>query len=184
MDPKKLGQSYPIGRDDTHSFKNILFQVFVDKQLRVSTYLVGDNTAKLPYEREIDQMIKHLQALKAWGDENIFEYNAAREASLLSPSASRSQGVRTPISRPGFIYVIRSGRFYKIGKTSNPKTRIETYITENPNKVFVELCQKVDDYDRAEAVLHERFKEKRHSREWFKLEKEDLCCIKDFLSAK
>lgn len=81
----------------------------------------------------------------------------------------------------GYLYIIKSGEYYKIGKALKPKQRIKTYITENPNKITVILCEKVKDYTKTEKELHSKFKDKNHNREWFNLDDKDINLIKDYI---
>jgi hypothetical protein len=83
----------------------------------------------------------------------------------------------------GFVYVIESGRYYKIGSTKNPKNRFRKYITENPNKIEVVIQKEAYSYIDAEKLLHELFNEKRCHGEWFLLNEEDLVLIKERLRA-
>ena len=85
------------------------------------------------------------------------------------------------IIKEGYIYVIKSGKYHKIGRTLNFKHRIKKYITENPNKVKIILCKKVNDYIGVENRLHSELKNKNYNREWFKLENEDINFINNFL---
>ena len=81
----------------------------------------------------------------------------------------------------GYIYVIKSNKRYKIGRTLNLEQRIEKYITENPDKIEVILCEKVKDYVGVEKELHLIFEYKNHNREWFNLNNEDIKSIKNYL---
>lgn len=84
----------------------------------------------------------------------------------------------------GYIYVIKSNEYYKIGRTLNPKQRIKKYITENPEKVKVILCKKVKDYIKTERSLHWIFGHKNYNREWFNLDKKDIKILKDYVERK
>lgn len=67
-------------------------------------------------------------------------------------------------------YIIKSGKYYTIGKTKNLKKRLRSYRTHNP---VVEVI-KIFDGD-LEKDLHNRFQEKRiDKREWFILSKTDI----------
>lgn len=78
----------------------------------------------------------------------------------------------------GFIYIIKSGEFYKIGKTININNRFKKYITENPNRIELVYYFYVKNYSIEEEKLHDIFKHKQHNREWFKLDPEDILYIK------
>jgi len=61
-------------------------------------------------------------------------------------------------------YIIKSGKYYKIGKTKNIKRRINSYNTTNPDFKIIRLIDAG-----VEKILHRLFKDKRHRHEWFLL---------------
>jgi len=85
------------------------------------------------------------------------------------------------ISTPGFIYVIKSNRLYKIGKTIDLKSRERKYITENPFGIELVYSKLVSDYSKYERKLLDHFKDKLIlGNEWFKLTDKDLTFIKQY----
>lgn len=70
-------------------------------------------------------------------------------------------------------YIIKSGKYYTIGRTKNLEERLKTYRTHNPD---FEIMRVFDgDYERS---LHEHFKEYRiDRREWFILSKNQIDVI-------
>ena len=78
-----------------------------------------------------------------------------------------------------YIYLIFDpfSRLTKIGKSKNPKKRFEAIRTSNPN---AELFFYSDEY--TEKELHEQFKDKRETYEWFSLDKHDLFSITKSMS--
>jgi len=81
----------------------------------------------------------------------------------------------------GYIYVIKNGKFYKIGRAKRPKERMKTYKTESPNEIEVILCKKVDDYVETEKALLTLFEDKQHRGEWFELDDRDITKIRTIL---
>lgn len=81
----------------------------------------------------------------------------------------------------GYVYILKSGIYYKIGISKNPKTRLQFYITENPNEIEIIANKKVEDSKTLEKRLHEKFKNKIHRGEWFLLEAHDVENAKDLL---
>ena len=79
----------------------------------------------------------------------------------------------------GYIYLLKSKGFYKIGRTLQPEKRIEIYQTENPFGIKVIFQKEVADYVAKETELLSKFKDKNHRGEWFKLNKEDILWIKE-----
>lgn len=84
----------------------------------------------------------------------------------------------------GYIYVIKVNEYFKIGKSTDIKTRIKRYITENPYEIKVIIFKKVKDHTKTENYLLKRFKNKKHKNEWFLLDDNDLVSIKNYLELK
>jgi hypothetical protein len=78
----------------------------------------------------------------------------------------------------GYVYLMKSGRFYKIGCSNNVERRnydIGIKLPEN-----LEILHKIttDDPTGIENYWHNRFKDKRKQGEWFDLSKEDVSAFK------
>ena len=76
--------------------------------------------------------------------------------------------------RMGYIYIIKSGNAYKVGKTRNLQQRLKTYITENPQEITLVFACLVVGYDQMETILHKRFGLRRIHGEWFDLDVEAI----------
>jgi Meiotically up-regulated gene 113 len=78
----------------------------------------------------------------------------------------------------GFVYLIRSGKFYKIGKTNS--------IDRRQYEIGLQLAEalqpihsiETDDPSGIEAYWHNRFKGKRLNGEWFDLDASDIRAFK------
>ena len=80
----------------------------------------------------------------------------------------------------GYIYVIKMGDNYKIGKSKKPKERLIEF-TKMPQAMKKILCVKVKDYDDAEKHLHDKYVSKHVRGEWYLLAREDIRDIKNYL---
>jgi len=76
--------------------------------------------------------------------------------------------------RIGFVYLVKSGRFYKIGRSDAPGRRQYDLAIQLPEKV--ELIHKIptEAPEAAERFWHERFKARRKGGEWFDLTAADV----------
>ncbi len=74
----------------------------------------------------------------------------------------------------GFVYLMKSGRFYKIGHSDAPGRRQYDLAITLPEKV--ELIHEIptEAPEAAERFWHERFKAKRKGGEWFRLSAADV----------
>lgn len=79
------------------------------------------------------------------------------------------------------IYIIKCGRYYKIGIAKNVEARIKSIHTSNPNTVKVIYTKEVEKAREVESHIHNVYKEQRHKLEWFLLAKEQLEEIKKYL---
>lgn len=74
----------------------------------------------------------------------------------------------------GGVYLLKSGRFYKIGKASVFDRRIKQIKLQQPEPV--EVVHKIYTHDahEAERQWHKRFASKRKNGEWFELSEADV----------
>lgn len=76
----------------------------------------------------------------------------------------------------GVVYLINSGVYYKIGKTRNLPTRIDTLAVGVIVPFDIKLIHhfKSNDYSGDEKKLHDMFFDKRADGEWFVLSEKDV----------
>ena len=79
-----------------------------------------------------------------------------------------------PDKPQGFIYLIKSGHYYKIGKANDLKKRISHIKLQLPFETeLVHSIEAFHPYD-AEKHWHQRFADKRRNGEWFELTDADV----------
>jgi len=78
----------------------------------------------------------------------------------------------------GFVYLIRSSRFYKIGKSNSAGRRERELAIQLPEKATTVHVIRTDDPSGIEAYWHKRFEAKRKNGEWFELSGQDVAAFK------
>ena len=81
-------------------------------------------------------------------------------------------------SRLGYVYLMKSGRFYKVGRSNAVGRRERELAIQLPEEAKVVHSIKTDDPVGIESYWHSRFGDRRKNGEWFELVAEDVAAFK------
>lgn len=84
----------------------------------------------------------------------------------------------------GYVYVIKKGDYYKIGRTKNLLRRKRQLQTAHAESVEFLYYKKFDDYVKVEKALHSIFSTSRYHGEWFRLSDENRSILDKIFGAK
>ncbi|MGH3556409.1 MAG: GIY-YIG nuclease family protein [Mycobacterium sp.] len=95
---------------------------------------------------------------------------------VLEPTEPDDEHAAQPL--PGFVYLVRWGKFHKIGRSNDHGRRTYEIGLQLPEKLKVVHTIETDDAVGIERYWHERFRDRRRNGEWFLLTKTDVAAFK------
>jgi hypothetical protein len=142
--------------------------------------------ADLRLERRRDPSFPSPKVFRRFGKEGVLrravdfcegqvDLASLRELLLqeISEPARSSRASLAPMVN-GYVYLIRSGKSYKIGRTNASGRRLRELAIQLPTKPRTVHVIETDDPEGVEAYWHRRFAAKRQDGEWFLLSDEDV----------
>lgn len=145
--------------------------------------------ADLSLKRKQDPSFPGKNAFRRWGSRDALLAAAAEYCEnkpefatvldgLTQGNSARLDSRLTTNDVVGFVYLLRSGKHFKIGRTNAAGRRLRELAIQLPRKPDTVHVIETDDPEGIEAYWHRRFEEKRQGGEWFALTAEDVRAFK------
>jgi len=145
--------------------------------------------ADLNIKRKQDPSFPGKMVFRRWGSRDalldaVAEFCEGKEEfapvlELLQQGSSNRLDLRLDALRVnGFVYLLRSGKNYKIGRTNAAGRRLRELAIQLPQKPDTVHVIETDDPEGIEQYWHRRFAEKRQGGEWFALTADDVRAFK------
>ncbi len=119
----------------------------------------------------IAKVLEHIRTKSGYED-------IIRMCEAYQPRNPKSESEATTPEEIGFVYMLKSGKFYKIGRTNALGRRERELAIQLPQKADTVHTIKTDDPVGIEAYWHRRFESKRKNGEWFELAAADVAAFK------
>jgi Meiotically up-regulated gene 113 len=154
----------------------------------VRHYKREPSQAEIQMYRQIDTDLPRYQTLVDRFGSKLKTFAALREWAVQSagyedvvellPETRSHESTTTSSAKEGYVYLIKSGGFYKIGRGDELEKRVKQIRTALPDASTLEHSIRTDDPPGIEAYWHRRFSDKRANGEWFKLTTGDVAAFR------
>jgi hypothetical protein len=114
-----------------------------------------------------------LGKLREW----IAKEDEYADIAALIPEEVQKQAKLAP-TKEGFVYLIKSGAHYKIGRSDELERRVKEIRIALPEAATLVHSIRTDDPAGIEAYWHRRFADRQANGEWFKLSNTDVAAFK------
>lgn len=120
------------------------------------------------------KLLSHLSGKAEFDDvKAICEAFLSSTPADTTPAPSKPSGLDS-----GFVYLLRSGKRYKIGATADLARRSQAIAIQMPDPTSTVHVFRTDDAFGIEAYWHRRFAAKRTNGEWFNLDRAEVAAFK------
>jgi hypothetical protein len=120
-------------------------------------------------DRQIDRLRDFIERTPEFADVSAMLPAVAEQEEEIAEPLEDDPDAAQPV--PGYVYLVRSGKFHKIGRSNDHGRRAYEIGLQLPEKLEVVHTIETDDAVGIERYWHERFRDRRRNGEWFVLTK-------------
>lgn len=140
---------------------------------------VFEDTDEIVTKEEFGPVLESLaRFFEQFPDDCVAMSNIAMRAEWARSLAEDLASRPGRMAESGYVYVLESGPFFKIGRAQDLDRRVKQLKIQLPFPVTVAHTVRTNDAIAAELFFHEIFRGKRVNGEWFGLDRIDLEWIK------
>jgi 23S rRNA G2069 N7-methylase RlmK/C1962 C5-methylase RlmI len=174
---KPLEKSKKIERSFIFSKLAEIVRLYKRKPTRAEIEMYRQVDSSLPWYptllEHFGSKIEMVAALRDWA----MMTEGYDDIVVMLPESQTSEKKTSSATAEGYVYLIKSGAFFKIGGDEIEK-RVKQIRTALPDSSTLEHSIRTDDPPGIEAYWHRRFAEKRANGEWFKLTNADVAAFR------
>ena len=123
----------------------------------------------------VSKVLAYCRESEGWAD--VIDICLQCQLSLQKSAPQDDKWVESA-SKTGHVYLLKHGKEYKIGKSTDASRRYKEIRTQMPYMTEEVHVIETDDPKGIEAYWHNRFKDKKLKGEWFKLSAADVKAFK------
>jgi len=165
---------------------NVLLRRFAELSMELDAI---PTDADLMLKRREDATFPSRMAFKKWGGRDALlvrvkqfchettEFASVFERLSIGTSAAIERRISSDETK-GFVYLLRSGKAYKLGRSNAVGRRLRELAIQLPEKPDTVHVIETDDPEGIEQYWHRRFADKRQGGEWFLLSPDDVRAFK------
>jgi Meiotically up-regulated gene 113 len=166
-----LEMAYPKFAEAVRHFRR------VPTQAELSLYWRDEKSS--PRYRSVASRFKSktelFNALRIWAQNNSIYSDIVPLLPNYEPEHNLAPMAR---QNEGYVYLMQSGQYYKIGRGDDLERRVKQIRTALPDASTLVHAIRTDDPPGIEAYWHRRFSDKRANGEWFKLTRLEIAAFK------
>ena len=112
------------------------------------------------------------------GEKRLADLCAAAISAAAEASEPEGRAAEDANEELGYVYLMKAGHFYKIGRTNSLGRREYELSIQLPERAKVVHEIKTDDPAGIEDYWHRRYRERRKNGEWFELSAQDVAAFR------